>query len=122
LQPKARRKYHAPLAGHVELLVDQYQRVEPGQPLFRIESPQWRELQREIADAQAERDIASARLEALSELMKAHELHEQGLRESLELWTSRVEQLEALDAAGGGRSSELAEARASLTTARAAFG
>src|SRR5215203_748077 len=42
LVPTARREYRVPAAGRVELLVQQYQRVEKGTPLYRLESPRWR--------------------------------------------------------------------------------
>lgn len=46
------------LPGSVELLVDQYQSVEPGTPLYRFRSPQWPRLQHEII--MAEQSILSA--------------------------------------------------------------
>lgn len=122
LQPGARRRYAAPLDGRVELLVGQYQRVEPGRPLFLLDSPQWRAMQREIDDTQSAIDVAKARLESLTPLMEAHQVHEQGLREAVELWSQRVALLESVQAAGGGQAAELAEARIKLTEAKAAFG
>jgi multidrug resistance efflux pump len=87
LEPRARREYHMALAGQVELLVDQYAPVEPGQPLFRFRSPAWRDLVRavlvadeeagaagaasqiseaKLAEARAKLAVARARLEALA--------------------------------------------------------
>ncbi|MHC4376317.1 MAG: efflux RND transporter periplasmic adaptor subunit, partial [Planctomycetota bacterium] len=48
LLPLARREYHMNLPGQVELLVDQFDRVEVGTPLFRFRSPQWPELLHEV--------------------------------------------------------------------------
>ena len=42
------REYRATLPGRVELLVTQYQRVTAGQPLARIDSPQWAQLRHEL--------------------------------------------------------------------------
>lgn len=58
LQPLARREYRLTLPGAVRLEVDQYQRVEPGDLLFRFRSPEWPELQHEIIVG--EQDIESA--------------------------------------------------------------
>jgi len=120
--PTARREYRTPLGGRIELLVKQYQHVEPGAVLYRLDSPAWRTMQREIEDAQALMHITQARLDALATTMEAHELHERGLREALELWQKRVLQLELVSEAGGGRASELTDARSSLNAARSAFG
>lgn len=59
LQPLARHEYRLTLPGTVTLKVDQYQRVEPGDLLYRFRSPQWPELQREII--MGEQDIESAK-------------------------------------------------------------
>jgi len=70
LQPLARREYRMTLPGQIELAVDQYQRVAPGDLLFRYRSPQWPELQHEIIlseqdieSAQASIDVARARID-----------------------------------------------------------
>lgn len=122
LLPSARREHRTPLDGRVDLGVKQYQPVIRGDVLYRLDSPQWRDLQRELAETSAAVDIAQARLMSLDPIMEAHQLHEQGLREAVELWTARVQQLQQLGAAGGGRATELAEAQAKLTEARASFG
>jgi multidrug resistance efflux pump len=122
LPPNARREHRTPLNGRVELAVEQYAAVEEGDVLYRLDSPDWREIQRELADARAAIDIEQARLDSIGPIMEAHRLHETGLREAVDLWSARVRQLEELAASGGGRAAELAQARASLTTARAAFG
>lgn len=58
LQPLARHEYRLKLSGTVQLEVDQYQRVAPGDLLYRFRSPQWPELQHEIIEG--EQDIQSA--------------------------------------------------------------
>lgn len=61
LQPLARHEYRLKLPGTVQLEVDQYQRVEPGDLLYRFRSPQWPELEHEIIVG--EQDIQSAMAE-----------------------------------------------------------
>ena len=51
LRPDARREYHVVLPGRIELLVEQYERVERDQPLFHLDSPDWLKLQSELVSA-----------------------------------------------------------------------
>ena len=51
LRPEARREYHVMLAGRIELLIKQYERVERGRPLFHLDSPDWLKLQSEMVSA-----------------------------------------------------------------------
>jgi multidrug efflux pump subunit AcrA (membrane-fusion protein) len=51
LRPAARREYHVMLAGRVELSVRQYQAVGKGDLLFTLDSPAWRRVQSELAEA-----------------------------------------------------------------------
>lgn len=108
----ARREYRAPLQGHVELLVVQYQRVESGQPLYRVRSADWAELHEQIAATQA-------RVASMPPLRAAHRIHEGSLEERVALWQGRVAQLELLREAGGGSAAQLASARESIIDASA---
>lgn len=70
LQPLARHEYRLTLPGRVQLEVDQHQRVEPGDLLYRFRSPEWPELQHEIIvgeqnieTAQADIAVAKARID-----------------------------------------------------------
>lgn len=56
LQPRAKMEYRPLLAGQVEFVVDQLDKVEPGTVLYRFRSPEWLELQSRI-------DLALASLE-----------------------------------------------------------
>ena len=47
--PSAKREYRTMLPGRVELLVDQFDHVEVGTPLYKIDSPAWREIQQSLA-------------------------------------------------------------------------
>ncbi len=117
--PTARREYRTAVPGRVELLVEQFDRVEAGQPLYRLDSPAWRETQQQLADAAAQIERLSARLNTFEPLLAAHQQHEDSLDESVSVWNERVEQLQSIREAGGGRVDEFAQARASLASTRA---
>ncbi len=110
--PTARREYRAPLAGRVELLVAQYQRVEPGTPLYRVDAPAWRAIAEEIV-------ATEAKVASMGPLRDAHRVHEKSLADKVELWKARLKQLEELRAAGGGSAAQFTEARATLNATQA---
>lgn len=62
LEPLARHEYRMLLSGEVALQVDQYQRVELGDVLYRFRSPQWPELQHEIIMGEQEIVTANAQI------------------------------------------------------------
>ncbi|MGB1125846.1 MAG: efflux RND transporter periplasmic adaptor subunit [Phycisphaeraceae bacterium] len=117
--PTAQREYRTPMPGRVELLVDQFKRVESGDLLYSIDSPGWRELQQQLAEATSQIDQLQAQLRTYEPLLEAHEVHEKSLHDTIKVWTARVEGLERLSEAGGGRVDELTQARASLSGTRA---
>lgn len=117
--PTARREYRTMLPGRVELLVQQFDVVMQGAPLYRIDSPGWREMQQQLAEAESAIHRLTTRLETFGPLKEAHGRHEASLHDSVSVWTERVTQLESIREAGGGRVGEFAEARATLTSARA---
>ncbi len=121
LLPTAKRDYRVPVAGRVEILVRQYEEVEAGRPLYRLDAPAWRELQRELVDVDAAIRLAEAGADSIGPFVEAHERHHTEIQASVDLWTERVASLEALRAAGGAGTEELAQARAALATARAEF-
>lgn len=100
LLPEARREYRTMLAGRVELLVTQFAKVEPGTPLYRLSSTEWRELQEKLSEAESSMRQAEARSTAIGPLMAAHRQHEQSLRASVELWEKRIQQLDQNRASG----------------------
>lgn len=118
-QPTARREHRTMLAGRVELLAEQFDSVAPGDPLYRIESPAWRELQQQLTDAIATIEQLTTRLASYGPLREAHRNHEQQLEEIIGIRRQRVTQLEELTEAGGGRVSDLIEARSALSTIEA---
>jgi multidrug efflux pump subunit AcrA (membrane-fusion protein) len=119
LLPEARREYRTMIEGKVELKVRQFDRVEPSTVLYLLESPRWRELQQSISAADSEILLARASSETMEPLRNAHHAHEEALFEAVQLWKERVEQLQKLREAGGGKAEEISQARATLTTTQA---
>ena len=70
LLPTARREYRATLPGYVELLVQQYDEVPKGKPIFRMDSPEWHTLKQQLHEAEVGIERATAEL-AVAERTKA---------------------------------------------------
>lgn len=119
LAPEARREYRTMWGGRVELHVSQYETVEPGQRLFSLDSPQWRELQERLNETESKLLQAKGRSDTIAPLMSAQELHHDALRQGVEIWTERVAQLEQTRDSGVITAAEFAQARAVLATTRA---
>ncbi len=119
LSPEARREYRTMLGGRVELHVAQFDRVEPGQLLFTLDSPQWRELQERLNQTESQLLQARARSQTIDPLMAAHEQHHHELENGVQIWSERVQQLEKSRGAGVVTDEEFAQARAALATTRA---
>jgi multidrug efflux pump subunit AcrA (membrane-fusion protein) len=107
------------LPGRIDLLVKQFDRVEQGTLLFRIDSPGWRDLQGRLADAVALKRQLAIKLTTFTPLREAHNRHQDSLAKTVDLWNDRVKQLETIRDAGGGRAGALAEARGTLTRTQA---
>ncbi len=107
LQPLARHEYRITLPGRVELLVDQYDEVEPGDLLYRFTSPQWPELQHEIIIG--EQDIESSRAEIAVAKEKIIEAQSQ-----LTLLDERIDALASAEFRLAELESQAAEIKASL--------
>ncbi len=119
--PTAKREYRTMLPGRVELLVEQYDRVEAETPLYRIDSPAWRQLQQQLTNAEAAIDRFTTRLDSFGPLREAHRNHERQLERIITVRRERIEQLESVAEVGGGRMAERSEARGALATAEAAL-
>lgn len=117
--PQARREYRTMLAGRVELHVTQYERVEPGQVLYSLDSPQWRELQERLNETESKLLQATARVKSIEPLMAAHERHHDELQKAVEIWNERVERLMQSRDSGAVTEEDVAQVRASLATTRA---
>jgi multidrug efflux pump subunit AcrA (membrane-fusion protein) len=98
LQPLARHEYRMTLPGHIELLVDQYDEVKPGDVLYRFRSPQWPELQHEIIAAELAMNSAEAEIDVAGEKITEARARLAQMRERLEALASadfRQAELEA---------------------------
>jgi multidrug efflux pump subunit AcrA (membrane-fusion protein) len=118
LLPTAKREYRAAASGTVELLVQQYQTVTAGTPLYRLDSPRWREMQKELADAEASVRLAQAGADSIAPLLLAHENHHTEIQKAVDLWMARVTTLEQLQTAGGARGDEVSQAKAAMASSR----
>lgn len=125
LQPLARHEYRLTLPGIVELEVDQYQRVEPGDLLYRFRSPEWPELQHEVIVGEQQIETSRAAIEVAQASIDEAEARLNIIRGRLESLSSaeiRSAELEAQAAeieAGLPRlRAELRQASTQLTNAR----
>ena len=107
LLPTARREYRASLAGSLKLLVSQYEEVGKGEPIFRMDSPEWHTLKRELHEAEAGIERATAEL-AVAQHAKA---------EAEQVAEATEKRIQAL----AGAEVRRAELEAELTTRRAAI-
>lgn len=119
LLPEARREYRTMLAGRVELLVKQYDRVEPGTPLYVLVSPEWRELQNKLSESESAIRQSEARVSSIPLLIAAHRRHEEILEKNIAMWETRVAQLDQSRAAGVVTVEEFTNAQNTLATQRA---
>lgn len=119
LLPAARREYRTPVAGRVELLVSPLQRVQQGEPLYRVDSPTWRQLQRELAALQTELVVTEARQRAMAPLALAHKGHEGSLGDAVRVLEARQERLRQTQTSVGGQAAELASIDLQLAQTKA---
>lgn len=113
LLPTAMRDYHAPLTGRIELLISQYDPVEPGQVIARIDSPEWRELQSALAGA-------AAAIQTAGSDVTVAEVAQQEQQQLIELLQDRVERLAAAEVRRIELENELAQAKLALPRLAAA--
>lgn len=111
LLPTARREYRTPLSGRVELLVSQYERVEPGTPVYRVDASGWRDLHEQISATQA-------RVQSMGPLVAAQADQERSAADKVTLWQERLTQLDDLRGAGGGSATQFTEARTTLNASQ----
>lgn len=119
LLPAARHEHRVPVSGRVEVLVEPLQRVKAGDVLYRIDSPEWRRVQKDLGDLVSAVQVAQARIAALQPLVAAHQVHEESLRNATVVIEARVKNLEATQVSVGGQAPELAAARVQLAQVRA---
>lgn len=112
LRPLARREYRMSLPGRIELLVDQYDTVRVGQPLYRYQSPAWPELLHEIILGEQALETAAAEIVVASAALAETERR-------LEVARERLEALARADFRKAQLELEAAELEASLPRLRA---
>lgn len=117
LLPNARREYRTMLAGRVDLLVRQFERVETGRPLYRLDSPPWQELQQKLAEADAEILEAQKRFDVIGPLVEAHEQHHRSIEEQVKVLATQAQRLREGVTRGSVSGNELAAVEASLADA-----
>lgn len=115
----ARHIASAPLAGRIELVVLPMETVAEGAVLFRIDAPDWRILQADLAEAEATISGLDAWLGEVETLVLAHRRHEAALSSLEDRWKDRLSQLESIRESAGGQASALVTAQAALLDARA---
>lgn len=121
LLPTARHELRTPVQGRVTLLVEPLQVVTAGELICRVDSPQWRERQREIGAIETQIRIEQSRLQSLQPLIAAHLVHEESLQEAVAVLEERQRNIESTQTSVGGQARELADARGQLAQLRASL-
>jgi multidrug resistance efflux pump len=119
LLPSARREYRTPLPGRVEIVVQPLQRVEQGEVLYRLDSPEWRSMQRELGELTTAAVVLKRRRAAMEPLVEAHRVHEQSLVDAIAVMEARRRNLEQTRASIGGQAAEIASTELQLAQMRA---
>lgn len=118
LLPDGRREYRTMLGGQVEVMVKQFQPVEAGTLLFRLDSPPWHDLQLKLAEAEAQIREGTKRVEMIAPMREAHERHHAAIEHTVALLTARAERLEKGQAEGSVSAEEFGLVQTSLAQAR----
>lgn len=118
LLPAARAEHRTPISGRVRILVQPLQAVAPGEPLYAIDSPEWRRLQRELGELRTELQITEARIAVMGPLLEAHRAHEESLRDAAAVMAERMQSLEATRQSVGGQAQEIAATRVQIAQVR----
>ena len=119
LLPQARHEHRTPLAGRVRIRVQPLQQVAAGDVLYSLDSPAWRELQRDLGEIDAQLTVTKARLATMQPLLAAHEAHEASLVEAAKVMEARIRELETTRASVGGQAQSIADAKVQLAQVRA---
>ncbi len=117
LPPDARREYRTMLAGRVDLLVRQYDEVDVGTPLYRLDSPPWREWQQKLAEAEAQILEAEKRFDMIGPLLEAHEQHHRSVEALVNILAARARRLQEGVAGGSISANELSQVQADVAEA-----
>jgi len=119
LAPLARREFRTVAKGRVELHVEQHAGIVSGQLLFTLDSPDWRELQQRLNEAELRLEKARVSGDAMLPVIEAHEQRRAELDQVVTIWAKRVTQLEASRNTGAVTDEDLAQARVRLAAAKA---
>lgn len=112
--PDAHQHVGATLAGRVQVLVAQYDRVEAGAPLFRLDAPAWREMQATLYETIADIRHEQAEREGLDLQSAALATRIERVQQQRDVWAERLRTLGELATAGGGVAGERTAAQAEL--------
>jgi len=112
LLPTARREYRVNLMGHVELLVQQFQEVESGQPLYRVNSPAWHRMRLALEEAHAAIERTEAEYQVAKEKLRDVERRVSSLEK-------RISSLTTLKVRRADLEADLSALKSSLPTLRA---
>ncbi len=120
-RPEARREYHVMLPGRIELLVRQYERVDVGQPLFHLDSPEWQKMQSDMVSTlngmkRSHADLAVAEAK-VAEVQKGIAFLEQRIASLAEANVRQVE----LEAKSADKRNTLPRLKAEVEAARTGF-
>jgi len=119
VSPAARREYRTMASGRIELYVAQYEAVQPGEILYVLDSPEWRELQQRLNETELRLEQARTTAKAMGPLLEARRRHHAELHQAVTIWAERVEQLRASRTTGVVTDEAFAQARGTLATKRA---
>jgi hypothetical protein len=114
LLPQARAEHRVPFAGRVTVLVAPLQRVAAGDVLVQLDAPEWRTMQQQLGELEAEATVTAANLAAMQPLLDAHRGHEESLQTALTVIQERLKSLEATQGELGGQAQNLTDARVQL--------
>lgn len=119
LLPRARQEHRAAFAGRVVVKVQSLQTVQPGEVLYELDAPAWRQVQRELGQIDSDVTMTKAHRAAIEPLLDAHKAHEQSLEEALAVVKKRLGELEATQQSVGGQAQNLTDARVQSATLQA---
>lgn len=119
LLPRARQEQRAAFSGRVLIKVQPLQVVQPGQVLYELDAPAFRQVQRELGQIDSDVAMTKAHRAAIEPLLDAHQVHEASLEEALAVVKKRLGELEATQQSVGGQAQSLTEARVQSATLQA---
>ena len=119
LLPNGRQEVRTPVQGRITLLVRPLQQVQAGAVIATVDSPTWRQTQRDLGEYQVQIEVGEARIAAMEPLTKAHRAHETSLRDAVQVLEALERNILETQTSVGGQARELAEARGQLALARA---